>query len=105
MSGTRIEFRRFHHVAIGVGDLDAAVSDWTDRLAWPPSSHSTRSATFALDDSYIELVPAAEGGGGVTSVSVVVDDIEVAADRLTAKGVSFARSPEGYVRVDPAAVN
>jgi methylmalonyl-CoA/ethylmalonyl-CoA epimerase len=105
MSGITIEFRRFHHVAIGVGDLDAAVADWTDRLAWPPSSRSTQGATFALDDAYIELVPAAEGSVGVTLVSVVVDDIEAAAARLTAKGVSFTLSPEKYVTVDPAAIN
>jgi methylmalonyl-CoA/ethylmalonyl-CoA epimerase len=105
MTSTAIEFRRFLRVAIGVDDLDAAVSDWTDRLAWPPSSQSTQRATFALDDSYIELVPAIEGAVGVTSVSVVVDNIEAAADRLTEKGVSFARSPEEYVTVDPAAIN
>jgi methylmalonyl-CoA/ethylmalonyl-CoA epimerase len=105
MSRTRIEFRRFHHVAIGVRDLDAAVADWADRLGWPPSSRSALGATFALDDSYIELVPAAEGSLGVTLVSVVVDDIEAAADRLTAKGVSFSLSPEEHLTVDPAAVN
>jgi methylmalonyl-CoA/ethylmalonyl-CoA epimerase len=105
MSGSRIEFRRFHHVAIGVRDLDAAVADWADRLLWPPASRSTQGATFALDDSYIQLVPAAEGSVGVTSVSVVVDDIEATAERLTSKGVSFSLSPEEYVTVDPAAVS
>jgi methylmalonyl-CoA/ethylmalonyl-CoA epimerase len=105
MSGTRIEFRRFHHVAIGVPDFDAAVADWTDRLAWPPSSGSAPGATFALDDSYVELLPVAEVGAGVTLVSVVVDDIEAAADRLTAKGVPFSLSPDNHLTVDPAAIN
>jgi methylmalonyl-CoA/ethylmalonyl-CoA epimerase len=105
MPDTRVEFRRFHHVTIAVDDLDAAVADWTDRLGWPPSARSTESATFPLDDSFIELVSAGNGSPGVMSVSVVVDDVEEAADRLRANGVSFALSPEGHATLNPAAVN
>jgi methylmalonyl-CoA/ethylmalonyl-CoA epimerase len=105
MSDTRVEFRRFHHVAIAVADLEAAVADWTDRLGWPLSARSTKSATFPLDDSYIELVAAGDGRPGVTSVSVVVDDVGEAASRLSAKGVSFTVTTEGHATLDPAAVN
>ena len=41
----------------------------------------------------------------MTLVSVVVDSVDEAVDRLTARGASFIVGPEGYVRIDPAAVN
>ena len=105
MTDTRVEFRRFHHVTVAVDDLDAAVADWTDLLMWPPSARSAQSATFALDDSYIELVPAGDGVPGVRSVSVVVDDVGPVAERLGAAGASFALTPSGQVALDPGAVN
>ena len=105
MTDARVEFRRFHHVTIAVDDLDAAVNDWTERLSWPPSTRSSQSATFALDDSYIELVPAGAGTSGIRSVSVVVDDVAEAAARLKAKGASIAVDAQGHVSLDPAAIN
>ncbi len=105
MADKRIEFRRFHHVTMAVPDFDAAVADWSERLGWPVSASSAESATFALEDSYVELVGAAEGSPGVTLVSVVVDSVDAAVDRLTARGAAFTVGPEGYVKVDPAAVN
>ncbi len=66
MSDQRIEFQRFHRVTIAVTDLDEAVADWKDRLGWPPTAATESSATFALDDSSIELVAAGDGGPGVT---------------------------------------
>jgi methylmalonyl-CoA/ethylmalonyl-CoA epimerase len=105
MSDSRVEFRRFHHVTLAVADLDAAVAGWTDQLGWPPSARSATTATFALDDSYIELVAAGAGGPGVTAVSVVVDDVDQALDRVRSNGVSFTLSPEGHAAIDPAALN
>ena len=90
---------------MAVADFDAAVADWSERLGWPVSAASAESATFALEDSYVELVEAGEGSTGVTLVSVVVDSVDEAVDRLTARGASFIVGPEGYVRIDPAAVN
>ena len=105
VSEKRIEFRRFHHVTMAVPDLDAAVADWTDRLGWAPSASSTKGSRFQLDDSYLELVAAGDESPGVTSVSVVVDDVDGAADRLRANGVSVTLSSEGHATVDPGAVN
>jgi methylmalonyl-CoA/ethylmalonyl-CoA epimerase len=90
---------------MAVPDLDEAVADWTDRLGWSPSARSTSGATFRLDDSYIELVAAGDGSPGVTAVSVVVDDVDTAADRLRANGASLTLSPDGHATLDPAAVN
>ena len=101
MTDAKVEFRRFHHVTIAVDDLDAAVNDWTERLRWPPAFRSSQSAAFALDDSYVELVPFGVGTPGVRSVSVVVDHVGEAAAHLKAKGASFAIDPEGHVRLDP----
>jgi methylmalonyl-CoA/ethylmalonyl-CoA epimerase len=105
MPDARVEFRRFHHLVIGVSDLEAAVADWTNQLAWPVAVKSTERATFPLDDSYIELVPADEGGLGVRSVSVVVDEVGAAVDRLGAVGVSVTMAPDGHALLDPASVN
>lgn len=105
MTESRVEFRRFHHVVIAVADLDAAVADWTDRLGWQPSGTSTRGVAFPLDDSYIELVAAGDERPGVTSVSVVVDDVEEAVDRLRAKAVPLTMSAEGNATLDPAAIS
>lgn len=104
MSDTMVELRRFHQVTVAVADLDAAVADWTDRLGWVPSARSPAGASFPLDDSYVELVAAGDGDSGVTSVSVVVDDLAPVADRLRSKGVSFSTSAEGRLLLDPAAV-
>jgi methylmalonyl-CoA/ethylmalonyl-CoA epimerase len=90
---------------MAVPDLDAAVADWTDRLGWALSARSTIGSTFRLDDSYLELVAAGDESPGVTSVSVVVDDVDEAADRLRANGVSLTLSSEGHATVDPGAVN
>jgi methylmalonyl-CoA/ethylmalonyl-CoA epimerase len=92
-------------VTIGVPDLSAAVADWSERLGWPPAASSTEGATFALDDSYVELVPAGDDNPGVRLVSVVVDDIDEVADRLKEEQASLSVSPEGRVAIEPAAVN
>jgi len=105
MPDEKIEFRRFHRVTIAVPDFDAAVADWTDRLGWPPATSGDGTATFALDDASIELVAAGDASPGVTSVSVVVDDVAAAAGRLQAKGTSVVMTPEGHARVDPSSVN
>jgi methylmalonyl-CoA/ethylmalonyl-CoA epimerase len=105
MSEKRIEFRRFHHVTIAVPELDAAVADWTGRLGWPLSASSAGQATFGLEDSSIQLVDAGDGDPGVTSVSVVVDDLDAAAERLRARGVALTVDQDGRVAIDPGAVN
>ena len=98
-------FRRIDLVTIAVAHLEAARRDWTDRLGWEPSATSSRSATFPLDDCSIELVAAGEDAPGVTSVAVIVDDIEAATDRLAATGVAFTLTSDGTARLDPAALN
>jgi catechol 2,3-dioxygenase-like lactoylglutathione lyase family enzyme len=105
MSDTNVEFLRFHHVTLAVTDFGAAVTDWTDRLGWAPSARAAATATFPLDDAYIEIVPAGDRGPGVTSVSVVVDDVEDTVERLRANGVSFTMSLDGHAVIDPKAVN
>ena len=90
MAEERIEFRRFHHVTIAVADLDGAVADWTDRLGWSPAAVTATTATFPLDDAYVELVAADGADPGVTSVAVVVDDVDDAAERLRARGAAVS---------------
>jgi catechol 2,3-dioxygenase-like lactoylglutathione lyase family enzyme len=105
MPDKRIEFRRFHHVTIAVPELDAAVADWTGPLGWPLSASSPSHAEFALDDSYIELVDAGDRGPGVTQVSVVVDNVDEAAERLRTHGAGLTGSHNGGIMIDPGAVN
>jgi catechol 2,3-dioxygenase-like lactoylglutathione lyase family enzyme len=107
MSDSRVEFLRFHHVSIAVPDLDAAVADWTERLGWTPSTTSG-SATFPLEDSYLELIAAGGADGpapGVVSVSVVVDDVDAVAERVTAAGAKVSRDADGNLVFDAAGLN
>ncbi len=81
------------------------MADWTDRLGWSPAAVTATTATFPLDDAYVELVAADGAEPGVTSVAVVVDDVDDAAERLRARGAAVSATAEGHVAVAPSAVN
>ncbi len=98
MSETRVTFRRFDAIRIGVNDIGAAVSGWRDQLGWQPSIMSAGAATFPLDDASIEMSPAATGQpSGVIAVAVTVDDTERAAQRIASAGFPVERATGGAV--------
>jgi catechol 2,3-dioxygenase-like lactoylglutathione lyase family enzyme len=125
MSEPKVEFRRFHHVTVGVRDqrlelrrrqrwLTAAVADWSQGLGWEASSVTPDHAVFALYDAYVELVGLDDQhqAAGVLAVAVVVDDVEAVVARVEAAGGSVGPRPGGAVgtppggaaRIDPASL-
>ena len=95
---------RLNHVAIAVPDLDAAAASYRDTLGaevGPPQDEPDHGVTvvfITLPNTKIELLhPLGDGSpiagflaknpaGGIHHICYEVDDIDAAAERLTAKG-------------------
>ena len=101
-------FKGFHHVAIRVRDLDAAVEQWTTQFGLECERRSEneglgiRQAWLKMPDgSYFELVaplndesPIAKAleknGEGLHAVSMNVEGAEGLREAMADKGVAFA---------------
>lgn len=84
---------RFDCVFYYVRDLDRAVSFYSDILGFTLRSRDV-VARFDVDGVLIELVPTTGdsrvGGNGNARLALAVDDIQSAATRLQARGVSVS---------------
>jgi methylmalonyl-CoA/ethylmalonyl-CoA epimerase len=101
-------FKGFHHVAVRVRDLDAAIEQWTTQFGLTVESTGENEALGIRqawlnmpDGSYFELVsplndesPIAKAleknGEGLHAVSMNVDQADQVRAAFTEKGVSFA---------------
>lgn len=101
-------FKGFHHVAVRVKDLDAAVEHWTSQFGLECERRSEheglgiKQAWLKMPDgSYFELVaplndesPIAKAieknGEGLHAVSMNVDNASALQDEMKEKGVAFA---------------
>ena len=103
-----MSFKGFHHVAVRVKDLDAAVEHWTTQFGLELDSR-TENEAFGIrqawlkmpDGSFFEIIsplndesPIAKAieknGEGLHAVSMNVDGVEKLRDDMKAKGVAFA---------------
>jgi 4-hydroxyphenylpyruvate dioxygenase-like putative hemolysin len=106
MTDARVTFRGFDVIRVAVDDFGSAVASWRDQLGWRPSAVSAGRATFPLDGASIDLSPTAQGQlPGVTGVSVMVDDTELAAQRIESAGFSVARTADGAVSLPARELN
>jgi len=103
-----MSFKGFHHVAIRVRDIDAAVEQWTSQFGLELESRGENEALGIKqawlkmpDGSYFEIVaplndesPIAKAleknGEGLHAVSMNVEGIPQVREGMEAKGVRFA---------------
>ncbi len=102
---------RFDHVAVAVGNLDAACDRWSRVLGGPPDERgvhplgSFEMARFLLGDEMVELVSPLQGvpspalrrlqshGDGPIAMALVAPDPPAAAKRLESAGARVVRQP------------
>ncbi|GGL74990.1 VOC family protein [Wenxinia marina] len=94
---------RIEHANVTVADPDATAAMLSDLFGWHvrwsgPSIHGGRSVHVGTDDDYLALYagPAARGQsaapdsyvtkGGLNHIGIVVDDLDAAEARVTARG-------------------
>ena len=106
--------KKIDHVAIAVKDLDAAVQTFTGNFGFPIErigevpALNIRRAYLTIGDAWIELFQPtsdanpgskfiAERGEGMYVLSLEVDDLQVAAQALSEKGmtVNVQQIPNG----------
>lgn len=103
-----MSFKGFHHVAVRVKDLDAAVEQWTTQFGLE-LDRRTENEAFGIkqawlkmpDGSFFELIsplndesPIAKAieknGEGLHAISMNVDGASALQDSMKEKGVAFA---------------
>jgi LAO/AO transport system kinase len=100
---------RLDHVGVAVTDLDAAIAFYRDALGLEPSeptdvpTEHVRAAFLPVGDAAIELLEATSPasaisksierrGPGIHHLTLLVDDLQTALDRLKARGVRLVDS-------------
>jgi catechol 2,3-dioxygenase-like lactoylglutathione lyase family enzyme len=102
MSAPPVPTRGLWHLALRVRDVEAALAFYRDvfgmRVVWRPDPENVYLSS-GTDNLALHQVDALDGTGALDHLGFVVanpDDVQVAADRLRARGVEIVAAPRRH---------